>query len=439
MISLICSCKYFFVLHEHCCWILHILTNCGDIYCYLLSLQYQQPFSNFAALEFVVNLDNLAFALAEHGLISDRLQDAARFVSGLGFSYKCHHTLSNDVANRRTRKRRKDSCSVGHLAHVKGSFIARLFGRPATYIKNHPDGTRRTTLFIMAATLYGVWAVILAGLSGGQFLCKSLDVDFFHAHSPNMVAAADEGGLRSFLVSRSGLYVAISQEDDDQSLLTSMVNLVTGNRVSLAYRKVDMAVESPAQMMFQANSLIPNDYVDVIYYDQDLQRWIFTACDPKTYTLPASERVCMGHQVHSFETDAVDLTALSSSPIFHIVDDKDLFDTSLALPAIITCNECGRQDDGTSGAVNGDVLTCGISGGECSDPQEEYGWRRQCVCPTGQYGPYCQEHYGASCTTLEIIPIEGVEEPPGAVKLAKWELRGFTLVTVFLNLEMMMV
>jgi len=43
-----------------------------------------EMFINFAALEFVVNLDNLAFALAEHGLISDRLQVAAIFVGGLG-------------------------------------------------------------------------------------------------------------------------------------------------------------------------------------------------------------------------------------------------------------------------------------------------------------------------------------------------------------------
>jgi len=136
-------------------------------------------FINFAALEFVVNLDNLAFALAEHGLISDRLQVAAIFVGGLGYTYPCHRSNDN---NRRTRNRSREGCSPSQLAHIKGSFIVRLFSSPARYVKNHPDYTRRTTLFIMAATLYGCWFVILAGLNNGQFLCKSLNIDFFHAH-----------------------------------------------------------------------------------------------------------------------------------------------------------------------------------------------------------------------------------------------------------------
>jgi len=226
-----------------------------------------EMFINFAALEFVVNLDNLAFALAEHGLISDRLQAAAIFVGGLGYTYPCHRNSDDD---HRTRKRSRGGCSPSQLAHMKGSFMGRLFSSPARYVKNHPDYPRRTTLFIMAATLYGCWFLILAGLNNGQFLCKSLNVDFFHAHISVNTREQMEQGIKPFLASRSGLYVWIPQEDDKQSsFLASMKNLFTGNVQTLSYRKVDKRVESPEHSLSKhAHGRIPFDYVDIVYMIQ---------------------------------------------------------------------------------------------------------------------------------------------------------------------------
>ena len=393
-------------------------------------------------MEFVVNLDNLAFAIAEHGLISDRLQDAARFVSGLGFLYTDHHhngtNNNNNGNNRRTKKKRRGqgSCSPGRFAHLKSSFIARMFScvcvSPLRYVKSHPDGTRRTTLFIMAATLYGCWAYILSGLSQGDYLCKSFDIDFFHAHAVTSTIEEAESGIKPYLASRSGLYVAVPPQektDDEQqsSVYDSFVNLFSTSKSnpSISYRKADPKAHPAAEITFQPAARLPTDYVEIVYYDTEVKRWIFTSCSPETYNLrDVNDRVCKGPRILSSETNLVDFASLSSLEEFHVVSDEEgLLDTSLSLPAIITCNECGRPEITSAGG--GRVLTCGMSGGSCSPPQEEYGFRRQCTCPMGLYGPFCDEHYGTTCSTLEMIQSkEGGLEP--------WEFevfqRDFTLV-----------
>ena len=158
------------------------------------------------------------------------------------------------------------------------------------------------------------------------------------------------------------------------------------------------------------------DYVEIVYYDTEMKRWIFTSCSPETYNLrDANDRVCKGPRILSSETNLVDFASLSTLEDFHVVSDEEgLFDTSLSLPAIITCNECGRPEITSAGGAP----TCGMSGGECSPPQEEYGFRRQCTCPVGLYGPFCDEHYGTTCSTLEMIRLEGVELEP-------WEVNDF--------------
>eukprot|EP00571_Detonula_confervacea_P012768 CAMPEP_0172300086 /NCGR_PEP_ID=MMETSP1058-20130122/2260_1 /TAXON_ID=83371 /ORGANISM="Detonula confervacea, Strain CCMP 353" /LENGTH=1224 /DNA_ID=CAMNT_0013009771 /DNA_START=28 /DNA_END=3702 /DNA_ORIENTATION=+ len=398
-----------------------------------------QMFMNFAALEFVVNLDNLAFALAEHGLISDRLQDAARFVDGLGFCYYNVHN-GNNSDHRRTKKRsRGGSCtsSAGRLAQLKGSYLSRLFQSPVQCMKNHPDGTRRSTLFIMTVTLFGCWGYILSGLNTNDFLCKSLDVEFFHAHVLASSAAEEEDGIKPFLASRSGTYIAVFAGDDGNGQLSFLDRLsnifVTGGKsdLLLAYRKADPKVEVPVELSMAPVSRIPQAYVPVVFYDPLVKRWIFASCDPDTDFL--RDKVCSGPQVHSIETDTMDLTMLSSAA-FHIVDDNPTA-ASMALPATVTCNECGRQEEGAGGlrsvesssaAVGG--LTCGLSGGECSPPQENLGFARQCLCPPGQYGLFCQDHYGTLCPILEILFKENLDEPPVAAHFLKWEERSFSLL-----------
>ena len=150
--------------------------------------------------------------------------------------------------------------------------------------------------------------------------------------------------------------------------------------------------------------------MDIVYYDTDRSVWVFTSCSPDTYLF--EERNCVGPEVMSFETKSLDLMQLSSSAAFHVNGNKgnNRFNTTMALPAIISCNECGRQQDSSS--IFSDIVSCGISGGVCSEPQEEFGFGRQCICPQGQYGALCDEYYGTSCKFLEIIPLEDIEEEP---------------------------
>lgn len=266
------------------------------------------------------------------------------------------------------------------------------------------------------------------GLSNGHYLCKSLDVEFFHAHVPVSTAAEAEDGIKPFLASRSGTYIATFIEDDDQPFLDRLSNIVTGkSNLFLAYRKVDPIVELPSEQSLVPTMRLPLEDVEVLFYDPMMKRWIFTSCDPDTDLL--RDRVCAGPQVHSVETDALDLTTLSSAA-FHIVDENENPDAaSMALPASITCNECGPQQGAAGpGSVKQAVVTCGPSGGVCSPPEENLGFARQCLCPPGQYGLFCQDHYGTYCPTLEIVLVEGVDEPPGSVRFQTWEERDFTLL-----------
>ena len=383
--------------------------------------------SNFAALEFVVNLDNLAFALAEHGLISDRLQDAARFVSTLGFAY---HDSLQDSNHRRVvskRSRQDGSCNPGQLAALKGTFLTRLFKKPVRVMKMHPDGTRRTALFLMTATLFGCWGWILTSVNGtGTHLCKSIDVEFTHAHATVTSREEEEDGIKPFLATRSGNYVAMFTEDVDASAWDRIKGVFTGKKNLLfAYRKIDPKVE-PSSDTFSAPTAarLPTGYVEFVFFDPILKRWIFTTCDPDTDLFDDDKRACAGPQVQSTETDMMDLTSLPPSS-FHVTDELS---GSMIMPATISCNECGHRtrEEATSGLRT--IASCGVSGGQCSAPNADLGDSRQCVCPTGQYGLFCADQRAADCPEIEVITLENVNAPPGAVKLSVGDTRTFTLL-----------
>jgi len=409
-------------------------------------------FMNFAALEFVVNLDNLAFALAEHGLISDTLQDAARFVDGLGFAY---HDGDNDgggdrAADRRAKKRsgRGSPCtdSAGRLARLKGSFVSRLLGSPARCARAHPDGIRRTTLLVMTLTLFGCWGWILLGLEdgiegvGADSPRRSVRVEFYHAHVPANTAQEAEGGIKPFLVSRSGTYIAafVEYEEEENDALPSFWNRVvdasTGKSAGkknlfLAYRKADPKVEpsaprTQAEAAMPSVARLPSNYDDVLFYDMNTRRWVFATCDPGT-DLRGDARACAGPRVRSMETDSTDFTALSSSS-FVVIDENGDELSSAPLPATVTSTEC-RSMGGDSSDELDHGMTCGISGGTCSEPRAEWGYARTCDCPPGQYGARCQDHYGTSCPILEVVLLEGVDEPAGSMHFQRWEQREFTL------------
>lgn len=390
-----------------------------------------EMFINFAALEFVVNLDNLAFALAEHGLISDRLQDAAQFIDGLGFAYHDHQNLSSTGRRRAMKGNRGGgaSCSPGRVAQLKGSYISRLFGSPYRFAKKRPDGIRRTTLLIMTLTLFGCWGWILLGLNEVADLPNSIDVDFFHAHVEVASRADAEEGLKPFLASRDGNYVAAFVEEEP-TILNQVINLFSSkNDPFLIYRKMDPKVETPqnAGTFGAPASLLPKDYVEVLFYDTVLQAWVFTSCAPDANSLEDMTVACAGPQVRSTETEDKDLDALmSSSAMFHVFEDGKDETEAMMLPVTIKSNECGRPVATQEGVAA--EMSCGVSGGFCSEPLEEYGLARQCICPTGQYGPYCADHYGASCAFIEILNVQAPDAPPGAVTLSRWEQTQFNLI-----------
>ena len=85
----------------------------------------------------------------------------------------------------------------------------------------------------MTATLFGCWGWILSGLDDSDYLRRSIDVDFPHAHVAAItetITETEEGtnGLGPFLASRSGSYVAAFVDDDVALIWDRAANLFTG-------------------------------------------------------------------------------------------------------------------------------------------------------------------------------------------------------------------
>ena len=385
----------------------------------------------------MVNLDNLAFALAEHGLISARLQEAARTVDGLSFAYYGHYDHSTGNPHRQTNKKghRGALCSdsAGRLAQLKGSYLSRLFGSPVRLMKSHPDTTRRTILFLITVVLFGAWGVILTRLNEDDILGKSINVQFFHAHVPTTTSGKEaEEGIKPFLAARSGTYVASFAQDDTLPFLERLSSIAAGrSSLFLVYHKVDSKVETP-QRPAEAVPLqkLPLNYVEVVYFHPLARRWIFTACDPEVdlTSVEIISTACAGPSVQSIETDAQDLISLSSAA-FQIVSDEHSDDDTV-LPVSITSNECSPSDTTDTLRVansNAARQKCSLSGGKCAAPDKVLGLGRQCLCPSGQYGIFCTEHVGTSCPTLEVLNMAS-DDTPGAAKFLEFEKHPFTLV-----------
>ncbi len=353
-------------------------------------------FIRFAAVEFVVHMDNLAFALAEHGLVGNRLQKAALHLNSLGYRYP--------AANPRTKKKRRGgSCTsaknlerASRFSYFKKMFMYRLFRSPAKLIKNSPEATRKATLVVLLVTLITSWVIIIAQQSDKDYLCKNINVEFFHAHVPPSLDSND--ALKPFLSSRSGTYVAMF--DHNRSIMDWISNLRSDEYKSvLGYRKANEKVEEPflpSTNGMEPKLVAPEEYVDVVIYDPVIKRWIFATCDPNADLIRDRGISCVSPELHSAETDEADLVLLSSSA-FHLYSNPPAAN-AMFLPASISCNECiprsNKEDYEALGTV--DPMTCVDSGGVCSDPQEELGWSRNCVCPDGQYGLHCNEFYQVS-------------------------------------------
>lgn len=353
-------------------------------------------FIRFAAVEFVVHMDNLSFALAEHGLIGTRLQKAALHLNTLGYRYP--------APNPRTRKKRRGgSCTsaknlerASRFSYFKKMFMYRLFRSPAKLIKNSPEATRKATLIVLLVTLITSWVFIIAQQSDKDYLCKNINVEFFHAHVPHSQDSSD--GLKPFLSSRSGTYVAMF--DHSRSIMEWISNIRSDEYKSvLGYRKANEKVEPPflsSASGMEPRLVAPEEYVDVVVYDPIIKRWVFATCDPNADLIRDRGISCVSPELHSAETDEADLVLLSSSA-FHLYSNPPAA-SAMFLPASISCNECvtrsNKEDYEALGTV--DPMTCVDSGGVCSDPQEELGWSRNCVCSDGQYGLHCNEFYEVS-------------------------------------------
>jgi len=407
--------------------ILRLLEGCLSIVTsFLLIVQSANVidlFIRFAAVEFVIHMDNLSFALAEHGLIGTRLQKAALHLNSLGYRYP--------AANPRTRKKRRGgSCTsaknlerASRFSYFKKMFLYRLFRSPAKLIKNSPEATRKATLIFLLFTLITSWVFIIAQQSDKDYLCKNINVEFFHAHIPHSQDSSD--GIKPFLSSRSGTYVAMF--DHSRSIIEWISNLRSDEYKSvLGYRKANEKVEPPFQSSasgMEPRLVAPEEYVDVVVYDPIIKRWVFATCDPNADLIRDRGISCVSPELHSAETDEADLVLLSSSA-FHLYSNPPAA-TAMFLPASVSCNECvprsNKEDYEALGTV--DPMTCVDSGGFCSDPQEELGWSRNCVCPDGQYGLHCNEFYESSCPTLQFVRDESVSEKPGDPVLQAYDLK----------------
>jgi len=397
---------------------------------------------NFAALVFVVHMDNLAFALAEHGLLADSLQEAARFVGGLRFRYVDYDAWA--------LKENRQGCTsnAGRLAAMRGNAMKCLFATPLKWSQQNPKKVRKCTLIMMTLSLWAAWFLILSSLRTGDFLPKSIEVEFFHGCVT--ASSSADGGLKPFIASRSGTYVSLFV-DDRQSFEDTMVNMATGRFRSLvvAYRKIDPKAYPPP-LLNQA-VIVPADHQEILYYNPETHTWIFATCDLDRIELmniiSDVHSACTGPAIHSIETDIMDITKLSTST-FRVVSTNA---QEIELPANISNNECGNQYAGVRGSARAD---CGSGGGQCSDPQIDSGLRRTCICPQGVYGPFCTDFYAQLCPSLNFRFDETVTDVPLAagrcgcgvrtakqftnshmtkpttstVQLDSWDARGFSLL-----------
>ncbi|KAL7467285.1 hypothetical protein ACHAXS_007529, partial [Conticribra weissflogii] len=342
-------------------------------------------FINFAALDFIVNIDTLAFALAEHGMVNDKIQFAAKYIDGLGLDY-----LDNPSTSLRSRRRRNacaSSASVdraGRLARIKSNFIFRLFKSPANVLRSRPDATRRFTLLTMFLIMFSSWSIITFEQNGQfDYLCKSIRIEFYHDRLLDV-----DGGANPFLNSRSGTYTAIFEHK--KSYLEWLSDIATQQKRVLAYKKANDHIQPPVFGTSIVEAFAPPKFLDLVLYDPNLQKWILVTCDSTIDWRLNRRSACVGPEVHSVETPNLDITALASSA-FVLADGKEE-ETSVILQASISCNECSPRSPGDYQVVGpGNSMVCEMSGGHCSSPNPVFGWSRTCSCPSGQYGMFCDK------------------------------------------------
>ena len=396
------------------------LAICASFILIVQSDELFQMLMYFAVLVFVVQLDNLAFALAEHGLLGDSLQEAARFVSGLRFRY-----VDYDA---RALKENRQGCTsnVGRLAVMRGNAIRFFIATPLKWSQQNPKKMRRCTLIIMTLSLWAAWFIVLSSLRTGDFLPKSIEVEFFHSDVTDNGVGVD-GGLKPFVASRSGTYVLLFV-DGGKSFEDTVLNMATGRSRSLvvAYRKVDPKAYPPA--LLNPMVVVPPDHQEILYYNPGTHTWVFATCDLENIDLlnliNVVHSACTGPQVHSMETDILDITRLSTSA-FRVMSTTPN-SQEIELPVSISNNECGNQYASVRGSARAD---CGFGGGQCSDPQIDSGLRRTCICPEGVYGPFCTDFYAQSCPVLNFRYDKTVTDvPPAAAQLDGLDALGFNLL-----------
>lgn len=336
-------------------------------------------------IRFASSIDNLAFSLADHGMVNDKIQFAAKYVDGLGLEY-----LDNPLTSRRSRKRRNACASAasvdraGRLSSIKSNLFFRLFKAPAKLLRSRPDATRRFTLMIMFLIMFSSWSIItFEQNSQFDYLCKSIHVEFYHDHLTVM-----DGSIKPFLTSRSGTYTAMFEHS--KSYLEWISDMTSQEKKVLAYKKADDYIQPPLIDTGNVKQFAPPKFVNLAMYDPNFQKWIFVTCDSNSDWRLDRISNCVGPEVHSVETPNMDITSLASSA-FILADGKEE-ESSVVLPASISCNECSPQRPGDYQLVgSGNSMVCELSGGRCSSPNPEFGWSRTCSCPSGQYGIFCDK------------------------------------------------
>ena len=111
---------------------------------------------NFAALEFVGSIDDLAFAIAARGYVTDELQKATQHVSDY---YLYHHSSTSNTSNESQEERG---------------------------VKRRTKWLRRGGYLTMTALAFAIYTVCFLQQNYGDFLCLRLKVQFDDEFNPKL-------------------------------------------------------------------------------------------------------------------------------------------------------------------------------------------------------------------------------------------------------------
>jgi hypothetical protein len=264
-------------------------------------------FFNFAAMQFVSGLDNLAYELVMNGYIGDNLQDAAKSVSEL--------SVPSD------RK---------HLRWRRAAFVV--------------------TFAAMVAGLSVVHARVSYRVIGSS--CLSLEIRFDDAIFDLVDAPLVVDGTSR----NQSLFAARVLENSPPSLVYSFFsgNYVTVNHTSSRASNVlmkdllkDLINDRP---VYYERGLEDDPTGGMIYYCEEDTAWVFTIPALKN-NFPARTRSRCKHG-WLMQSPITYAASLEDAPL----DNWSVWTGTVETMSLsVTCNECSRDTD------------CGLTNGECDD------------------------------------------------------------------------